>query len=159
MQATDARAQASTEELTVGLSRLVRHLLTATGQDFFQEVERLELSLSQIKTMSALVDREAPTVRDLSEAVGLSLPGISRAIEGLVKRGLVKRADDPEDRRCKRVTFTARGRRTFEGLMELRLAGIRRFVVGLEPEERDALAAGLGPLLARGDIADLPSRG
>ena len=146
------------EDLSVGLSRVVRHLLTATGTDFFQEVERLDLSLSQIKTMSALVDRDAPTVRDLSEAVGLSLPGISRAIEGLVKRGLVKRADDPEDRRCKRVTLTARGRRTFEGLLELRLAGIRRFVESLEPGERETLARGLGPLLSRPEIADLPRR-
>ena len=30
----------------------MRHLLVTTGRDFFQEVERLGLSLSQIKTFS-----------------------------------------------------------------------------------------------------------
>lgn len=158
MQAIAADTQASVEEASVALARLVRHLLTATGQDFFEEVERLELSLSQIKAMNALVEREAPTVRELSEAVGLSLPGVSRAIEGLVKRGLVKRADDPQDRRFKRVTFTSRGRRTFDGLLELRLAGIRRFIESLEPDERDGLVQGLAPILRRPEVAQLPTR-
>ena len=72
-------------------------------------------------------------MKAISEEVGLSLPGMSRAVDGLDKRGMVKRAEDPTDRRAKRVTLTAKGRRTMEGLMELRLAGLRAFVTELEP--------------------------
>ena len=147
------------QSLGTALAALTRHLLTATGHDYLEEVERLQLTLSQIKAMNALAQDDAPTLRELGGAIGLSLPGTSRAVEGLVKRGLVKRAGDHEDRRCKRVTFTPKGRRTFEGLLELRIAGIRRFVEGLEDHEREALAQGLEPLLRRPEIASLAERG
>ena len=52
----------------------------------------------------------------VADALGLSLPAISRAVDGLVQRGLVKREEDPRDRRSKLVTATAAGARTFERL-------------------------------------------
>jgi len=146
MQATDLAPQ---------LGALMRHLLVNTGQGFFHEVERLELSLSQIKTLMFMADREPETLKAISEEVGLSLPGVSRAIDGLHKRGMVKRVEDPVDRRAKRVSLTAKGRRTVEGLMELRLAGLRAFVDGLTDDEREALARGLEPLMERQEIAAL----
>ena len=147
----------STEELTLSLAALMRHLLVSTGRDFFQEVERLGLSLSQIKTLQLMSDREPDTIGALAADLGLSLPAVSRAVEGLHKRGLVKRVECSSDRRAKRVSLTAKGRRTVESLVALRVAGLRRFVEGLEPHERDALAEGLGPVLERPEIAPLGS--
>ncbi len=117
----------------------MRHLVTETSPDFFKEVERLDLSFTQVKALNLLSDRDPVSVKGLSDSIGLSLPGVSRAIEGLVQRGMVKRAEDPEDRRAKRLTLTAKGRRTMQGLMEIRLAGVREFVAALEPAARDAL--------------------
>jgi DNA-binding MarR family transcriptional regulator len=64
-----------------------------------------------------------------------------------VQRGLVKRKEDPRDRRSKLVTATSRGRATYERLTALRLAGIRGFVADLEPEQKQALADALVPLI------------
>lgn len=129
--------------------------MASTGRGFFHEVERLGLSLSQIKTLAFMADREPGTLKAISDELGLSLPGVSRAIEGLHKRGMVKRVEDPDDRRAKRVSLTAKGRRTFEGLMALRVAGLREFAAGLTDEERRALARGLEPLMERPEIAAL----
>ena len=71
----------------------MRHLLVSTGRDFFQEVERLGLSLSQIKTLQLMSDREPDTIGALAADLGLSLPAVSRAVDGLHKRGLVKRVE------------------------------------------------------------------
>ena len=156
MQAIDAPPQASAEgDVAVSLTALMRHLVTDTGRDFFKEVERLDLTFSQIKSLSLLAGREPLTLKAISDEIGLSLPAISRGVDSLVKRGLVKRAEDPTDRRAKRVWLTAKGRRTFEGLLELRLVGVRNFVDGLEPDERDALAEGLRPLMERPEIGAL----
>ena len=146
MQATDLAPQ---------LAAVMRHLMANTGQGFFHEVERLELSLSQIKTLMFMSDHEPETLKAISEEVGLSLPGVSRAIDGLHKRGMVKRVEDTTDRRAKRVSLTAKGRRTVEGLMELRLAGLRDFLDQLSDDEREALARGLDPLMERPEIAAL----
>lgn len=159
MQATTASPQAPvSHDVAVSLTALMRHLVTGTGRDFFKEVERQGLTFSQIKSLNLLAQQDPMTLKAISDEIGLSLPAISRGVDSLVKRGLVKRAEDPTDRRAKRVSLTAKGRSTFEGLLELRLAGIRAFVDGLEPAERDAIAEGLAPLMERPEIGALAPR-
>lgn len=132
----------------------MRFLMTATGREFFQAVDDLRLSLSQIKMLTLLGEAdEGAAVKRLAEQLGLSMPAASRAVDGLVKRGLATRIEDPDDRRCKQVSVTAAGRRTWADLIAKRLAGIERFVDALEPAERDALAAGLAPIVARDDVS------
>jgi DNA-binding MarR family transcriptional regulator len=152
MQAIGALPQASVQETSFGLGALMRHLMLHTGGDFLNEVERLDLSITQIKVLNLLGETGAPSLRELSDQLGLSLPGTSRAIDGLVKRGMVKRTGDPDDRRLKRLALTAKGRQVIKGLLEMRLAGLRAFVDGLEPAEREALHQGLQPLLRRPEM-------
>jgi DNA-binding MarR family transcriptional regulator len=68
-------------------------------------------------------------------------------VDGLVQRGHVKRQEDPSDRRSKLVTVSARGRATYERVVAIRVAGIEQFVEELEPDQRDALGAALGPIV------------
>jgi DNA-binding MarR family transcriptional regulator len=132
----------------------MNHLLTVTGRAFFQAVDDLGLSFSQIKLVGLLGDAAEPvSLGALSDKLGLSLPAVSRAVDGLVKRGFVKREEDPLDRRSKRVRLTASGRRSWERFTAVRLAGLRDFVEGLEPAEREALAQGLEPIGRREEIA------
>jgi DNA-binding MarR family transcriptional regulator len=159
MQAIGAPTQATSHELAASLGAVMRYLMANTGRDFIQEVERLGLSLSQIKTLQLMADAEPSTLGALADGVGLSLPAVSRAVDGLHKRGLVRRVEDSADRRAKRVSLTAKGRRTFDGLLALREAGLRDFVEELEPDERDALAAAIEALLERPEIAALAKGG
>lgn len=151
MQASTASKQAiPAAELTSTLTAILSHLLTSTGRDFLQAVDELELSLTQIKSLRALTDADEPlSVKALGDELGLSTPAISRALDGLVQRDFVTRAEDPDDRRSKRLALTRKGRRTHDQLYALRVAGLREFVDALEPEERDALAAGLAPIARR----------
>jgi DNA-binding MarR family transcriptional regulator len=151
MQASTASKQAiSGDELAVHLATVMKHLMLSTGGDFFQAVEDLSLSLSQIKSLHALNDADAPVpLGELAGRLPLSLPAVSRAIEGLVQRKYVTRQEDPSDRRSKRVLITAKGRQTVEKLFELRKAGLRDFLDELTPEERDALSNGLRPIARR----------
>jgi DNA-binding MarR family transcriptional regulator len=132
------------------LTSILSYLLTSTGRDFLQAVDELELSITQCKSLRALSDAAEPlTVKALGNQLGLSLPAISRAMDGLVQREFVTREEDLLDRRSKRLALTRKGRRTHDQLYALRLAGLREFVDGLEAEERDALAAGLAPIARR----------
>jgi DNA-binding MarR family transcriptional regulator len=149
MQAPVSPTQAdTTEELTAGLAALVKHLIGGTSSEFLATIERLDLSFSQVKTLGVLREAETPlSVKALSDRLGLSLPAVSRGVESLVRRGDVKREEDPVDRRCKSVSLTARGRRTFDQLAALKIAGVRRFVESLDPGDRDALAEALRPVV------------
>jgi DNA-binding MarR family transcriptional regulator len=144
VQATVSTKQASSETVTRGLAELMRHLLVTTGRDFFAEMEKAGVSLTHTKSLMLLSDADEPmSVKAISDALGLSLPGVSRSIDALVQRGELKREEDPRDRRCKLVSITPKGRRLYERLVEVRLAGVRRFVDELDQNEKDALAYGL----------------
>jgi DNA-binding MarR family transcriptional regulator len=150
VQASGATEQATAEALAEDLAVLMKHLMSTTTRDFFGELEKAGISLTQIKSLTMLAERDEPlSVKALSDLMGLSLPGISRAIEGLVQRGEIKRVEDTEDRRRKLLSITPRGRRTSERLMAIRVAGVRRFVDQLDPEEQEALSRGLSVLAGR----------
>ena len=150
MQASAATTQTAAEVVTRELTALTKHLLLTTSRDLFHELERAGISLTQIKSLTFLAEADEPlSVKALSDVIGLSVPGVSRAIDGLVQRGEITRMEDPRDRRSKLLSITPRGRRTHERLLAIRVAGIRRFVDELDPEEQEALARGLSAVAGR----------
>src|SRR5437899_4575701 len=89
-------------ELVRHLHGFVKYLLHSHSGDFARALSETELSLTQLRTLHVLVyDLEQASLKDLGEHIAISLPAISRAVEGLVQRGLVTRAEDAADRRMK----------------------------------------------------------
>src|SRR2546423_12200574 len=140
---------------------LVRHIgafakftLHAGGRDFYAAVGDLDLSISQTRTLHLLTrEMEKASLKALADAIGLSLPAVSRSIDGLVHRNLVTREENAEDRRLKTVRATGEAHRLVDHLMELRLAGIAEFVGTLSEKEQADLSHALSPIVARDDIA------
>jgi DNA-binding MarR family transcriptional regulator len=150
VQASVEAKQTAAEVATRELTALTKHLLLTTSRDMFHELEKAGISITQVKSLTFLAEAEEPlSVKALSDVIGLSLPGVSRAIDGLVQRGEITRVEDPRDRRSKLLTITPRGRRTYERVLATRMAGIRRFVYELDPEEQEALARGLSAVAGR----------
>jgi DNA-binding MarR family transcriptional regulator len=143
-------ASADIDAVSADLGNVMKHLLVSSSRDFFAAVEEAGLTFTQVKCLHLLGDAEEPLpINALSDTLGLSGPAISRAVDGLVQRGEVKRAEDARDRRSKLLTVSARGRRTIDRFVAIRFAGIKRFVEELTDEERQALAAGVGPIARR----------
>lgn len=139
-------------ETNVGrdLSLLLKHLLGSTNREFFAALQDAGISFSQLKCLGVLANADSPlSLGALSEDIGLSLAAVSRAVDGLVQRGEVKRQEDPGDRRSKLVTLSARGRTTYERVVAVRIAGVERFVDGLESDERERLGAAIAPIVER----------
>jgi DNA-binding MarR family transcriptional regulator len=146
---------ADVDTVATDLGVLMKHLLVSSSRDFFAAVERAGLTFTQVKCLHLLGDAEDPLpLNALSDTLGLSAPAISRAVDGLVQRGEVKRTEDPRDRRSKLLTLSARGRRTIDHFVAIRFAGIKRFVGELTDEERQALCAGVSPIARRLDSHD-----
>jgi DNA-binding MarR family transcriptional regulator len=140
------------DALAADLGLLMKHLFASSSRDFFSAVEQAGITFTQMKCLHILAEAGEPLPQSaLSDGLGLSGPAISRAVDGLVQRGEVKRTEDPRDRRSKLLTVSARGRRTVERFMALRFAGVKRFVEGLTDGEREALAAAVGPIARRLD--------
>jgi DNA-binding MarR family transcriptional regulator len=161
MHATVSPAQApglSSEdaELVRSIGGFAKFILHSGGRDFYAAVGELELSISQIRTLHLLCgELDEASLKTLADAIGLSMPAVSRSVEALVQRGLVTRTENVDDRRLKTVRATDDAHALVDRLMELRVAGITDFVRTLSPRERQKLAAALSPIVAREDIAPM----
>jgi DNA-binding MarR family transcriptional regulator len=79
-------------------------------------------------------------------------------VDGLVKRRLITRVEDSEDRRVRRLALTAKGRELSDHIVSARLAGIEDFMASLQGAERAKLAAALSALMEREDLAEIYRR-
>jgi DNA-binding MarR family transcriptional regulator len=129
--------------------RLMLHLNRSSSPEMFRLLEQLGLSLTQFKTLHFLRDAEAVNVKDVSRRMGLSLPAMSRAIDGLVRRGYVERTESTEDRRAKLVRLLPAGHAALDEFERGRLTALEDFMATFSDEERAALHAALLPIVER----------
>jgi DNA-binding MarR family transcriptional regulator len=158
----------SQASLTRDMYALASYLMRRSHVGTFNRIAELDLSFTQIKTLCAMdFDGTEPSVKSLAESMKVSLPAMSRAVDGLYERGMVDRYEDPEDRRMKRIRLTELGRGVSGTLNEARLIGMQAFLTSLSEEEASALGQTLELILAshpevaalrpaEADVAELP---
>jgi DNA-binding MarR family transcriptional regulator len=156
--ATKARSASRTtdRELALRLGSLMLCSFGSDGGSVIRAIDDTGLGFTQMKALVALsgpTDEETMTVKDLGEDLGLSLASASRAVDGLVRRKLATRVEDPDDRRVRRVSLTSAGHAIADELMAARLAGLERFVDTLSDDERRKLESALEVLMERDDIS------
>ena len=136
------------------LYALIVFLHKNCNADLFEAVGALELSLSQIKLLHHLEDQPRElSLKEAAELVHVSMPGASRMVDDLVRRGFAQRREDEDDRRMKRVCLTDGGRTAIRRLNAARLSGLEQFASHLTNTERASLAGALRELLERDDVA------
>ena len=146
----DTPTHATSHELAGELLALWHHLMKGQSKTMFALLDELDLSMSHIKALQVLADCGCElSVKEVSEQLGLSLPGASRTVDALLRRGYLERREDEQDRRMKRIGITADGRDVARRIVEARLEGLEQFTDSLTPEQRTRLMAAL---------ADLPHR-
>lgn len=74
-----------------------------------------ELTLPQIRVLYMLASGPAK-ISEVSAALGMARPNASNMVERLVRKGLVERASDPNDRRAVLASLTDSGRGALEGM-------------------------------------------
>ena len=62
------------------------------------------------KLLSVIGSKEPATLNQVSAAVGRGAPAVSRAVDAVVRAGLVERTQDPDNRRRLALRLTAQGR-------------------------------------------------
>ena len=150
MQATTARTQPDRQALTCDMYALASYLMRTANVGTFNAIAELDLSFTQIKALCALeADGEERSVKALAESLGVSLPAMSRAVDGLFERGFVEREEDSVDRRMKRVRLTDSGRTVPQALNEARLSALQGLLNSLGDEEAVALEHALELILER----------
>ena|SRR5205085_643934 len=63
----------------------------------------------QRKLMAAIASRQPATLNEVANAVGRGAPAVSRAVDTLVRAGLVERTQDPNNRRRLALRLSEQG--------------------------------------------------
>ena len=95
-----------------------------------------DLTIIQFGTLLLLEDGKQRTVGALSEQIGRSMSATSRMIDQLVKRELLRRQEDPNDRRARRVTISPVGRKLVATMMRRRAEVELKLIASLEPDDQ-----------------------
>jgi DNA-binding MarR family transcriptional regulator len=155
MQASVVASAPDREAVSRDMAALANYLMRTANIGTFNTIAELDLSFTQIKALCALeTDGEERSVKALAESLGVSLPAMSRAVDGLFERGFVRREEDATDRRMKRVGLTDAGHSVPRALNEARLSALQGLMSSLVDEEAAALQHALTLILERrSDIA------
>jgi DNA-binding MarR family transcriptional regulator len=82
----------------------------------------------------------------LAEAVGVTAPTASRLCERLVKKGLVRRRPDRNDRRQVRIGLTEAGRHLVDAVSARRRQEISELLASIPPKTQRSVATALAQL-------------
>jgi DNA-binding MarR family transcriptional regulator len=100
---------------------------------------RHDLSIAQMHMLMVLHEGGPATVSQMAEAIGISLPSASSALDRLQDHGLVVRQRDLQDRRVVHVILSARGRETAEQACGFKRHKVCQLLHQFERQELEAL--------------------
>lgn len=111
-----------------------------------RQMSEAEPNLPQMATLYVLDGGASPTVGELAERLGRSTSLTSRLVDQLVNRGWVDRAEDPADRRAKRLRITTKGRDFLRGFEDVRAQAQREVMTYLTAEEQERVSEAMALL-------------
>jgi DNA-binding MarR family transcriptional regulator len=140
---------ASPQQLADLLAKLSLHVNRTASPDMFRVLGEVGLSFTQMKALFLLSELKEGSVKELADRLSMSLPAMSRSVDGLVGRGFVARRECEHDRRSKLIALLPQGRDVLDRLMAAREAALTEFAAELPDDERTALHTALLPVAKR----------
>jgi DNA-binding MarR family transcriptional regulator len=113
---------------------------------FASQLGELRLGFTQLAALYVLADSGTTTVGELADSIGRSPSATSRLVDGLVRRRLLERRQEAEDRRQKSLHLTARGQALLRVVDRSRADQFLKMVRPLPTPERALVAMGVAAL-------------
>ncbi len=101
------------------------------------------ISIPQFRVLTFLNRTEGASLSAVADRVGLSLPAMSRLIDGLVERDLVQREESPDDRRRITLRLTSLGRDLVRTARAGAQAHLAEVLADLSPSQRGEVVSAL----------------
>jgi DNA-binding MarR family transcriptional regulator len=106
-----------------------------------------DLSVPQFRALGFVQRRPGASLSDVAEHIGLTLPAMSKLIDGLVTRKLMTRRGHADDRRRVTLELTARGAALLQTSRESTHAALAERLSQLSESDRAAVVRAMHILL------------
>ena len=118
------------------------HELMDTSPEIMQSIRvemrrghGLDLSIPQFRTLRFIQRNPDSSLSDLSDHLGLTLPSVSKLVDGLVKQELISRQESASDRRRITLVLTKSGESIVNSARASALANLAKILSCLSNEE------------------------
>jgi DNA-binding MarR family transcriptional regulator len=135
------------DSLAQRLIAAIMPLMKGNQAQVMAATAEFDLTLTQLRMMFVLQHAgEDLAVNALAESVALSVAATGRAVDAMVRVGLLSRREDDIDRRIKRIGLTRSGHRAIAKISLARSRAVEAFVRKLDAGERAELDAAVETL-------------
>jgi DNA-binding MarR family transcriptional regulator len=130
-----------TEHLGDLLQELVNHVSHGPQGQTLAIMNEGSVTLPQVLMLRRLIEHKAGTPSALARSLNMSASAVSQMLDRLFQLQLVRRTEDPDDRRRRRVTATSKARWLVKRLGRARSTEYRVGISRLSPGLQRELAA------------------
>ncbi len=123
-------------------ARVVLEVVPLIMRNVRTEMQRqpaLDLSVPQFRSLKYLERHSGASLSDLADHIGLTLPSMSKLVDGLVARSLVSRKTNAGDRRRVTLALTVQGRGLLKSAYACAEIALTEKLGTLRPEDRSAV--------------------
>lgn len=135
-----------TNQFTSVLHAWVEVFMRRSMRDLLQFAKNSGVSMPQLNTLMYLSHHGSCGVSGIGNHLGVTSAAASQMIDRLVQQGYLERTEDPEDRRSKQITVTAKGRSVIEEGIEVRRHWMEELSAALDPEDHELIIHALNLL-------------
>jgi len=125
---------ADKNQLAEQMADLTYELLENCQIKIERTAEKLNLTVAEFKLLRTVNTDEVLSAGELAKRLGLSSSRITRIIEGLMKKGLVKKESGGSDRRVVHIRLTPAGTQTRDQL-KLMYITVHQDIIDLLPSD------------------------
>jgi len=131
------------------LGRVRVEMLAALDEELAADkrLAPLELSAAQFIVIASLAGEERKTASDLCKGISYDAGAMTRMLDRLEGKGLIRRNRSPDDRRLVHLELTDEGRALYPRMRELSMSVANRFLHGFTKAEARQLESLLSRML------------
>ena len=131
---------ADKQQLIADIMGAQQRLQELIAEDRADPLFSSHLTLSQLRILMLLARHGSVSGSELAGMVGVGAAALTGMIDRLVVQDLVARAEDPHDRRVRRIALTRGGKELIASIFNAGEAKMRTLLSRLSAEELDLIA-------------------
>ena len=130
-----------------GIIRLINRVRVELIDALDRELSKFDISAAQLIVLASVANKEADSAASLCKSISYDPGAMTRMIDRLEQKGLIRRTPNADDRRATNLEITTAGRALYPQLLAAKESVQAQFLRGFNKEEVRALESFLNRVL------------
>ena len=115
---------------------LMMELHNSIGYELRQKALKFNFTFSQMEVVRYVKKEKNPTMKDIANYLHITPPSVTAIIEGLIKKGLIKKEIDKNDHIVTRIIVTSKVSKMFNALRNKKVEAFKNILSRLNSKDK-----------------------